>query len=333
MSQYLESAKQGLTVPSKEELQAGLNNTLSSAQQTVGDVKSNVKNTLNEFSSTNVMNASNEFLTSNSIVAKFAFLLLVLVVFIGALNIGIMLVAYLLAPTKQPYLVKGLLQGNVPVSVRQDPSIDNAAVVYRSNNRNGGIELTWSVWLFINTLDRSNTFKHSHIFNKGNNAYSTTENTLKGIATVNNSPGVYIDTDENGQSINQLLILMDVLKITNGEPEVSLKLRVPIPLVKWHHLAIRVQNYTLECYLNGTLSSSVTFGSNVPKQNYDDVHINQNGGFNGSLSNLRYYDYALSAIDINAIYNFGPNLSPSTLENKPNNTYDYLSTGWYRVFR
>jgi hypothetical protein len=244
-----------------------------------------------------------------------------------------MLVAYLLAPTKQPYLVKGLLQGNVPVSVRQDPSIDNAAVVYRSNNRNGGIELTWSVWLFINTLDRSNTFKHSHIFNKGNNAYSTTNNTLKGIATVNNSPGVYIDTDEDGQSINQLLILMDVLKITNGEPEVSLKLRVPIPLVKWHHLAIRVQNYTLECYLNGTLSSSVTFGSNVPKQNYDDVHINQNGGFNGSLSNLRYYDYALSAIDINAIYNFGPNLSPSTLENKPNNTYDYLSTGWYRVFR
>lgn len=331
MSQYLESAKQSM--PSKEQLQEGLNKTLSSAQQTVGDIKNNVNSTLNEFSSANVMNASNEFLNSNSIVAKFAFLLLVLIVFIGLLRIGMMLIAYILSPSKQPYLVKGLIQGNVPITIRQDPADGSSAVVYRSNNQNGGIEFTWTVWLYINSLDTSNPKKHSHIFNKGNNTYSNADDNTRGIATVNNSPGVYIDTNITGNSTNAILILMDVLKMSNGDPQKSLQLTVPVPLVNWIHLAIRLQNYNLECYLNGTLISSVTFGENVPKQNYDDVHINQNGGFNGNMSNLRYYNYALTAIDINSIYNFGPNLTPSNLETKPSSTYDYLSTKWYAAFQ
>jgi hypothetical protein len=81
------------------------------------------------------------------------------------------------------------------------------------------------------------------------------------------------------------------------------------------------------------LSTSVSFGAEVPKQNYDDVHVGKNGGFNGSLSNLRYYDYALSAFDINALVNYGPNLTPSSLDAKPNNVYDYLGLGWYSAFK
>jgi hypothetical protein len=337
MSQYLESAKQGLTIPSKEEVQAGFNNGLASAQQSIGEIKNNVNSTLNEFSSASAMNASSEFLNSNSIVAKFAFLLLLLVVFMGLLKIGMMIIAYLFSPAKQPYLVKGLLQGSMPVTIRQNPADANSIVIYRSNNQSGGIEFTWTTWLNVSSLSTTR-YKHSHIFNKGNNTYfdATSSNaTTGGVATVNNSPGVYIDTDNNGYSTLRVIILMDVLKIvsTDGSPAEQIKLTVDIPMGQWFHLAIRVQNYNLDCYLNGVISDSVSFGDYVPKQNYDDVHINQEGGFNGSLSNLRYYDYALTANDINAIVKYGPNLTPSSLDNKPNNSYDYISTGWYSAFK
>jgi len=334
MSQYLDSARQGITVPNREELQAGLNNTLSSAQQSIGDLKNNVNSTLSEFSSTNAMNASSEFLNSNSIIAKFAFLILVLIAFIGLLKIGMMLISYILSPTKQPYLVKGKLQGNVPVTIRQDPADATSAVVYRSNNRDGGIEFTWCVWLYLNSLDDSNPYKHSHIFNKGNNTYSDLPDLTRGIATVNNSPGVYLNTTPDGKATNEILIKMDVLMIVQGSPQQPTELVISnIPLNTWFHLAIRLQNYNLTCYVNGTASKSVDFGKNVPKQNYEDVHINQNGGFNGQLSNLRYYDYALSASDIDSIVKYGPNLTTSSLESVPNNTYDYLSTGWYSSFK
>jgi hypothetical protein len=103
-----------------------------------------------------------------------------------------------------------------------------------------------------------------------------------------------------------------------------------VPLQKWFHVAYRFQNYTMDCYVNGVLAKSVSFGEYVPKQNYDDVYLGKNGGFNGSLSNLRYYDYALSPFDLNAIVNYGPNLNPSSLGTpQKNNIYDYLSLGWY----
>jgi hypothetical protein len=336
MSQYLESAKQSLTVPSKEELQAEFNNGVASAQQTVGDIKNNVNSTLNEFSSANAMNASSEFLNSNSIVAKFAFLLLLLIAFMGLLKVGMLLIAYLFSPAKQPYLVKGLLQGSMPVTIRQNPADANSIVIYRSNNQAGGIEFTWSIWVNVSSLSDV-IFKHSHIFNKGNNTYSEANDVTKGIATVNNSPGLYIDIDTEGtnKSTLRVLIIMDVLKIvpTDGQPAQQVTLKVDIPIGQWFHLAIRVQNYNLDCYLNGIISDSVAFGEYIPKQNYDDVHINQEGGFNGSLSNLRYYDYALSANDINSIVKYGPNLTPSSLDNKPNNSFDYISTGWYSAFK
>jgi hypothetical protein len=59
-----------------------------------------------------------------------------------------------------------------------------------------------------------------------------------------------------------------------------------------------------------------------------------NGGFNGYLSNLTYYNYALGTKAISDIVTFGPNTTSSSLSlvkdsyNQLINS-NYLSTTWY----
>jgi hypothetical protein len=56
-----------------------ISNALNSAGEGISNAAGSVKETLNEFSSKSAVDASTEFLESNSILAKFAFLILVLI--------------------------------------------------------------------------------------------------------------------------------------------------------------------------------------------------------------------------------------------------------------
>ena len=336
MSQLAESAKNTLSnavasLPSRDAITASVSNIAANAQSTVAETKANLNSTLSDFSSKNMMNASTDFLNSNSAIAKFAFLVLLLIVFIVLLKLGVMILNYFMSPSKQPYLVKGLIRGNIPVTIPQDPANSKSPVVYRSNNQTGGIEFTWTTWILIDSLDTT-LYKHSHIFNKGNNQYfegSSANPTNGGYATVNNSPGLYMSIGSNNKSTNGLVFKMDAQNTDNTPIPREIEI-TNVPLQKWFHVAYRFQNYMMDCYVNGVLAKSVSFDEYVPKQNYDDVYLGQNGGFNGSLSNLRYYDYALSPFDIAAIVNYGPNLTASKLGTPgTNNIYDYLSIGWY----
>ena len=338
MAQLADSAKNTLSnavasIPSREELSASVSNMSANAQATVANAKDSINSTLSDFSSKNIMNASSEFLNSNSVIAKFAFLVLLLIVFVVILKIGVVVVNYFMSPSKQPYLVKGLVRGSVPITIPQDPANSKSPVIYRSNNQIGGIEFTWTAWLLIDSLG-ADSYKHLHIFNKGNNLYKECGgSSVCGTATVNNSPGLYIGLDSNNKSTNSLVFKMDAQNTANTPKPQEIRID-NVPLQKWFHVAYRFQNYTMDCYVNGVLANSVSFGDYVPKQNYDDVYLGQNGGFNGSLSNLRYYDYALSPFDIAAIVNYGPNLTPSALGTpQTNSIYDYLSIGWYSTFQ
>ena len=46
----------------------------------------------------------------------------------------------------------------------------------------------------------------------------------------------------------------------------------------------------------------------MPNQNYDPVYISLNGGFQGHISKLQYFAYAIGANQIQSIINSGPNL-------------------------
>ena len=93
---------------------------------------------------------------------------------------------------------------------------------------------------------------------------------------------------------------------------------------RWFNLAVRMQNKIMDVYVNGVVAKRHVF-KNVPKQNYGDIQV---GGFNGNLSDLRYFNAALNVFQINNIAMAGPNL---TAANSSTDTkFDYLSSSWYK---
>jgi len=289
----------------------------------INDLKTNVNSSVSAFSEKAEagVGASSEFLQSNTIFAKFAFLLLAIIVFILLAALGIVMIQYFMSPSKNPYVIKGLVSGNDVKIISQDPKDNNSIPILRSNNQTTGLEFTWSFWLFINDLTIPNvSTNYQHIFNKGDTKYDS----LTGIASVNNGPGVYLAPGNN-----TLHIVMDSVSPTDQNIiDIS-----NVPIRKWFHVAIRAKNTVIDVYINGLISTRYIM-KNVVKQNYNNINYAQNSGFSGQLSNLRYYSYALNVFEINGIVGSGPNLTPSassvnSIAANPGSQFSYISNSWY----
>jgi len=99
-------------------------------------------------------------------------------------------------------------------------------------------------------------------------------------------------------------------------------------LNKWLHVVIRIENNNLDVYINGTLAKRHVLAS-VPKQNYGNVNIGLNGGFQGYISDLRYFSHALQPGEIIAIVDNGPNLTVNKYSTANSTPPPYLSLQWY----
>ena len=264
------------------------------------------------FSTFNGNLSNRDFSTSNEIIAKFAFLLLIIFMFIILLRIGVSLISLIFKPSESPRLLDGMINANQSIVFPQDPNSNGAVTIFRSVNASEGIEFTWSVWIYIDKIVYDGQFHN--IFYKGNNSLDS-----NGLNTPINSPGLYLTPNKN-----ELLIKMNTFNVINEE------IKVPdIPMNKWVNIILRCRNSTLDVYINGTITRSVEL-SGVPRQNYGDVYVASNGGFDGYISNLWYYNYALGTSAINKLSNNGPNLkmvgsSGGMQLKKP----DYLSLRWY----
>jgi hypothetical protein len=91
---------------------------------------------------------------------------------------------------------------------------------------------------------------------------------------------------------------------------------------------MRCQNKTLDIYVNGTIIRSLEL-EGVPKQNYGDVYVAMNGGFNGYISNLWYYNYALGTSAIQGLSSAGPNTKMVGTNGVNMKNSNYLSLDWY----
>jgi len=294
-------------------------NTFNHVAEGVADTGKSIQNTLSEFgSSSAAAGASSEFLQSNSIIAKFAFLILVLIAFLFLANLGILLIGYFTKPSGSPFLVKGTASAASEVVISQDPKNKQSVAILRSSNQNTGIEFTWSIWIYILDIDATAGPQYQHVFNKGDANYDST-----GVASVNNAPGLYIDAKNN-----KLRIMMNT--VSNTDPVETLDVS-NLPLRKWFHCAIRLQNKVLDVYINGVISGRLML-QNVPKQNYDDVNICKNNNFSGNYADLQYYDRALSVFEINNIVIWGRNTSAagSGVGSSDATGFPYyLSYDWY----
>ena len=304
----------------------GISNIVQRSIQNVGNavanIRDNVSNTVTGF---NQPSAPTEFNYSNTIIAKVAFLILVVILFLFFLNLGIILVSYFTSFSTNPYLLSGTLDGTSPAVISQDPTNSNSVYLQRSNNESTGAEFTWSIWLFLTDIPTDASYHH--IFNKGDIQFDRNN-----IAT-NNAPGLYYGGPFKNGGKNVLTVVMDIdtsgNNANNTNLNQSIKLSLDnIPLQKWVNVMIRLENTILDTYVNGTISARQVMTS-VPRQNYYDVNLSQSGGFTGQMSDLRYFSRALNVFDIQNIVSRGPSTKTSNISPKTTNIYNYLSNLWY----
>ena len=258
---------------------------------------------------------SKEFLESNSLVAKVAFLLLIVVLFVVVLRGLTYVASYFLKPTASPHLLDGMIDAKQMMVIDVDPNIKGAKPIVRSVNENGGIEFTWSVWLFVSDLDYMKG-SYKHVFHKGNDSFQTTGD-MKGLNYPNNAPGLYFMPKDNNMVVIMNTFNDIVERITIED----------IPMNKWYNVAIRVEGQNVDIYVNGTIVNRHVL-KNVVRQNYDKVYMSMNGGFAGYTSDLWYYDYALSTSELQSIVDKGPNmklLTDSMMDGVPK----YFSLRWF----
>lgn len=256
-----------------------------------------------------------EFLESNSLVAKVAFLLVIMLVFILCLRVGIMLLNWFMSDSSNPHMIDGMIDSKQMKVIHVDPNEKGSKPISRSDDENDGIEFTWSVWLFVDDIDYKRG-QYKHIFHKGNDNINL-DSKPYGMNFPNNGPGLYLAPETNN-----LVVVMNTFKTI--EEKIIVK---NYPLNKWFNIIIRTEGNNCDVYVNGTVTNRHVL-NDVPKQNYDKVYMSMNGGFSGYTSNLWYYDYALGTTEIQRLIDAGPNmnlLGDDMLNGKPR----YFSLRWF----
>lgn len=213
------------------------------------------------------------------------------------------------------------------INIPQNPNVKGSKPVNLSNNERSGIEFTYSFYLNVSPTAFRQEYGLCHIFHKG---YSSQFPLL--------APGVYMRSDTN-----TLRVYMNTFKTWNNFVEVE-----NIPIGKWVHIAIVVNDNSLEVYVNGNLAKKLPFDGFAPYQNYEDIccfsqrritmkhsivpSTDENGldvfgCMKGQLSRLNYFSYALCYAEIQQLMNEGPS---SKLESAMNtNVPPYLDDTWW----
>lgn len=199
-----------------------------------------------------------------------------------------------ISPTKTEILIVGPLQNG------QNYTEVNAAIPLSLNERDG-IEYSYAGWIQVN--DYAPPSQHPIIFTKGD------------VAGTQKSPAVSLNSGRN-----ELVIEQDTYE--KGRPA---HIVIPnMPANKLIHLAICVNQRSFDIYINGLLYSHTSLHA-LPMQNSHPVFIGANGGWNGQIGSLTYFNYELSAEKVHALANTAPTQSPNDLPYYPN----FLSSGWW----
>lgn len=151
-------------------------------------------------------------------------------------------------------------------------------------NSDLGLEFSYSVWIYIQDWTRG----WKNIFVKGDKSEGATSNSAR-------APGLWLYPETNAlhARINTFASPNEGCDIKN------------IPLQKWVHIVYVLNNRTVDMYIDGKLERSCVLRG-VPKLNNDPLHVCDNGGFFGKISNLVYYRYALKPDEVFGIYSSGP---------------------------
>lgn len=150
-----------------------------------------------------------------------------------------------------------------------------------SDNEKKGLVFSYAAWVVVHDWMYRNGELRC-IFNKGSADGSV------------RCPGVYLD----GTS-NSMIIHVD----TYGQPEM---IQIPnLPAEKWFHVALVVDQTSVDVYINGILRVHQTLAQ-LPRQNRGPVYIATEGGWSGQIGTLTYHRYALSESEISSMTSTPP---------------------------
>ena len=225
-------------------------------------------------------------------------IILVAIYYIG----NYLITRYMNSSANSPMLLNTTKNAKHAMVISQDPTSVNYIPILKSEGQDG-IQFTYGFWFILENMDYK-PGEWKHVFHKGNSS-----------SYPNRAPGVWFHPNKNAVRVymNTQDNILEYADIDN------------LPIRKWVYMNIILNNKNLDLYVNGYLKIRKEL-SGIPKQNDDDFWINMYGGFEGHLSNIRYYAYA---IDFNEIYK-NINAGPST-----NNCIDtgevppYLDDNWW----
>jgi hypothetical protein len=192
----------------------------------------------------------------------------------------------------------------------------------RANDRQYGIEFSYSVWVFVDGWSDESRFKDTdgkpinHVLHKGDS-----------LANPNQCPGIWLKRVGNDLRLVTKMNTFNTYDGCQGEACYMERCQIGnIPLNKWFHLTLVVINKNLDLYINGFLKKRCLLRG-LPRQNDGDIYINAYGGFKGFLSRVRYFNYALPIWKIEQIMKQGPSqyFGPDLTEAVP----PYLSYNWW----
>jgi hypothetical protein len=173
---------------------------------------------------------------------------------------------------------------NVSVLVESPTDAFDMKASFPVKNSDEGLEFSYSVWIYIQDWTRG----WKNIFVKGDKTSGAGTNSSR-------APGLWLYPDTNAlhARINTFASPNEGCDIKN------------IPLQKWVHITYVLNNRTVDIYIDGKLERSCVLRG-VPKLNDSPVHVCDNGGFFGKISNLVYFRYAMKPDEVYKIYAKGP---------------------------
>lgn len=122
-----------------------------------------------------------------------------------------------------------------------------------------------------------------------------------------------------------IITVSDKFKFTFNEKYEELKLHVynsdgtkevlfsyqNILFQKWNNIILNYRNGTMDVFINSILVNSQP--GVILKNVYSSVIVGENGGLNGGICNVKYYDNALTLEKIERLYNASKNNNPPTI--------------------
>jgi len=216
------------------------------------------------------------------------------------------------------------------IQFEQNPNEPNHKTLPFSDNERTGAEFTYAFYLWINpsSFERQEEGL-THIMHKG---YSSPFPLM--------SPGVFLLSN-----INTMRVYMNSSKTWNNYIDIE-----NIPVKKWVHVTVVGRTNAVEVYINGNLAKKLNMEQSVFYQNFGNLYLfNQRrlymnpvripslkpqttplqifGAFNGNMSALSYFSYALSFTEIQSLVNSGPKsgvCDPGSSSHPP-----YLEDDWW----